>query len=107
MAEDEGQRKADFQKGELLAAASSQNELLPLWASSFWVEGRKCFISFPILGENKLDRNNVRVNFTGRAQDEKHTLNRGLKLEVDHGLLQLSDQRTRKNEILWECGLSF
>lgn len=67
-------------KGELLAAASSQNELLPPWASSFWAGGRQCLIHFlPILGENKLDGNSVRVNFTGRAQDKKHILNRGLK----------------------------
>ena len=56
------------------------NELLPLWASSFWVGGRQCLIHFlPILGENKLDGNSVRVNVTGRAQDKKRILNRGLK----------------------------
>ena len=67
-------------KGGLLTLSSSQNELLPLWASSFWVGGRQCFIHFlPILRENERDGNYVRVNFIGRAQDKKHILNRRLK----------------------------
>ena len=86
--------------GKLLAAASSQNKLLSPWTSPFWVEGRKCTIHFlPILGGNKLDGNYIRVNFIGKAQDEKYILS--------HGLLKLFDQRTRKNEILLDYGLSF
>lgn len=71
---------AGVQKGELLAAASSQNERLPLWTSSFWEGGKQYLFRFlSILGDNKLDGNYVGVNCTGRAQDEKHILNRGLK----------------------------